>query len=178
MLRALLRKLRGIAGMALSWAIGWGAVFGLTAGLIGLFGLTPAPGMSQVVAAFQVTIFFGTMGAVLGFLTGSVFSLVLMAAERKRRLSDLRTPRFALWGAAAGGMALLPIVFSGLAEGSIAVGLGSVFVSVAAGLGAASAVASLKTAQSGSAPGELLPTADENALAPSMGGSPGNGEGD
>jgi hypothetical protein len=88
----LLRKLRGIAGTAATWAAGWGALFGaLWAG----FG-APLAVVAQGVMA----------GGFLGACAGASFATILSIAERQRTLQQLSLKRVALWGG-LGGVALL-----------------------------------------------------------------------
>jgi hypothetical protein len=42
------------------------------------------------------------VGAVVGFITGFTFSMILSIAEQRGTIATLKTGRFALWGAAGG----------------------------------------------------------------------------
>ncbi|MFC1790869.1 hypothetical protein ACFL0I_00160 [Gemmatimonadota bacterium] len=143
-----MRRLRGIVGMGISWAVPWGVVIGITGGL--LISLLPAfpPGVSRLAVALQAALLNGFTGAVMGFATGSVFSLVLMAAERKRDLPNLKSTRFALWGGLAGAVSSLAIVLPALAQGQAGLIGAAVVVGVTVGLGVGSATASLAIARS------------------------------
>ncbi len=93
MRRALLR-LRGAAGMGLTWAIAWGIV-GMGVELVSeLFPALPL----GFIDIWPVTL------ALPGFLCGAGFSLVLGLAEGKRRFDELSLGRFAAWGAVGGVM--------------------------------------------------------------------------
>lgn len=153
-----------MVGMAVSWAVPWSIVIGITGGLLVYF-LPPYPqGVSRTAVALQAVLAYGLNGAVIGFLTGSVFSMVLMAAERKQELSALKQSRFALWGAVAGAVPSLAMVLPALAGGYTSLIAGTVIVAVAVGLGASSAAASLRIAKSGLAPGPAPSSRDELAL--------------
>jgi hypothetical protein len=93
---AFLRKLRGIIGTGLTWAVGWAA------------------GWAAVGVGFGVP--FGSLvgiavnGALIGFIAGGSFATILSIAERHRTLDQLSLRRVALWGF-LGGVAL-PLFFS------------------------------------------------------------------
>jgi hypothetical protein len=163
-LRMVLRKLRGMVGMGVTWAIPWGIVLGVTGGLLVSFIPDFPPGVSRIGIALQAALTNGLIGAVIGFATGSVFSVVLMAAERKRDLPNLKKGRFALWGALAGAVSSLAIVLPPIAQGQAGLGVGAVFVGVAMGLGAGSAAASLAIAKSGLALEPATAFNDEHTL--------------
>ena len=147
--RNFLRRLRGMLGMALSWAVPWGVVIGTAGGLLTYFLVRTPPGVSRISVALHAAWGNGISGAMLGFVTGSIFSGVLWAAERQRSLPNLRASRFALWGAVAGGFPCIVMVLPPVAAGAVGTIVGTSLVAVAIGLGAASAVASLRIAQSG-----------------------------
>ena len=90
-MKGFLRRLRGVIGTALTWAIGWGAVSavllaisGFSLGAIGVLALG---------------------GMFTGFIAGSTFAVILSIAERRHTLEDLSLRRVALWGG-IGGIAL------------------------------------------------------------------------
>lgn len=84
-----LRRVRGAIGMGVTWAVAWGIVGIVPRLLLGYNPDAPFP------------IIFG----VLGFIAGVAFSVVLVAAEGRRRFDQMSVPRFAGWGA-LGGLAL------------------------------------------------------------------------
>jgi hypothetical protein len=84
-----LRRVRGAIGMGVTWAVAWGIVGIVPRLLLGYNPDAPFP------------IIFG----VLGFIAGVAFSVVLVAAEGRRRFDQMSVPRFAGWGA-VGGLAL------------------------------------------------------------------------
>jgi len=99
-----LRRIRGVIGTALTWAVAWsnaGAIISLL-GAGSVFGLV-----------FDLAIF----GAV-GLIGGAIFSTVLGIADGRRRFDELSLPRFAAWGAVAG------LLLSGILV-TVAVSLGA-----------------------------------------------------
>ena len=88
-----LRRIRGAAGMGLTWAVAWaGAGALVTLGFLLRTGSRPdAP--------------FPIMFAAAGFVAGLIFSGVLGLVDGRRRFEETSLSRFAAWGA-AGGFAL------------------------------------------------------------------------
>ena len=80
------RRIRGAIGMGLIWGAAW---FG--AGLL----LARVPG-------FYSDLPFALLFAPLGFMTGVIFSGILVVTERRGRFDRVSLPRFAGWGAASG----------------------------------------------------------------------------
>ena len=80
------RRIRGAIGMGLTWATAW---FG--AGLL----LARVPG-------FYSDLPFALLFAPLGFVTGVIFSGILVAIEGRRSFDRMSLWRFAGWGAASG----------------------------------------------------------------------------
>ena len=91
-MKRFLRRIRGIIGTAITWAVGWGAVL---AGLH-LFGLSPILGLGD--SAF--------FGSIIGFMAGGSFAVMLTVGEGRRRLDQLSLGRVGLWGA-IGGIAVV-----------------------------------------------------------------------
>jgi len=91
-MKGFLRKLRGILGTGLTWAAGWGALFG---GMWAALG-SPFGAVLEAVAG----------GAFLGAFAGGSFAVILSIAERRRTLGELSLRRVALWGG-IGGMTLI-----------------------------------------------------------------------
>lgn len=85
-----LKRIRGVVGMALTWAVAGGAIGALiTLGFVVRTGSRPdAP--------------FPIMLGALGFVAGVLFSGVLMLVEGRRRFDQMSIPRFAAWGAGVG----------------------------------------------------------------------------
>jgi hypothetical protein len=92
------RRIRGAIGMGLAWGAAW---FG--AGIL----LARVPG-------FYSDLPFALLFAPLGFVTGIIFSGILVVSERGRRFARMSLPRFAGWGA-VGGLLLSEIFVVGAA---------------------------------------------------------------
>jgi hypothetical protein len=80
------RRIRAAIGMGLTWGAAW---FG--AGIL----LARVPG-------FYSDLPFALLFAPLGFITGVIFSGVLVVTERRRRSGRVSLSRFAGWGAGSG----------------------------------------------------------------------------
>ena len=98
-MKGFLRRLRGIIGTGLTWAIGWPIVnlgFGI------LIGLPP-----RFLGPIAISSLFS------GFLAGATFAVILSIVERRHTLEDLSLKRTALWGGIGGILlraAVLPFV--------------------------------------------------------------------
>ena len=98
-MKRFLRRLRGIIGTGLTWAVGWTVI---NTGLVLLAGLPLR--------------FFGAIALsnlVSGFLAGGTFAVILSIAERRRSLEDLSLKRAAQWGGIGGiflRLAALPLI--------------------------------------------------------------------
>ena len=80
------RRIRAAIGMGLTWAAAW---FG--AGML----LARVPGFSSDLP-------FALLFAPLGFITGIIFSGILVGIEGRRGFDRTSLSRFAVWGAASG----------------------------------------------------------------------------
>ena len=113
-----LSRVRGAAGMGVTWAAGWavgGVLIGVTSRLL--------PGLPWWDAFFRVFDAPLPTLAVPGFIGGVIFSAVLGIAGRRRRFDELTLPRFAAWGVVGGLLlSLVPaaLVAVGLANGGLA----------------------------------------------------------
>lgn len=90
-----LRRIRGAIGIGLTWAVAWmpiGALVALGLSLIG----DVTGGWLRFVGTSVVL--FGA----LGFIGGSLFSIVLQLGDGRRLFDELTLRRFALWGGLAG----------------------------------------------------------------------------
>ena len=81
-----LRRIRGAIGVGLTWAAAW-----FVAGTL----LARVPGFSSDLP-------FALLFAPLGFVTGVIFSGILVAIERRCAFDRLSLSRFAAWGAVSG----------------------------------------------------------------------------
>jgi hypothetical protein len=98
-MKGFLRRLRGIIGTGLTWAVGWPIVNVAFCLLIGL----PPRFLGPAVLT----------GLSSGFLAGSVFAVILSVVERRRTLEGLSLKRTALWGGIGGiflRLAFLPLM--------------------------------------------------------------------
>ena len=94
----LLRRIVGAIGMGFTWAAAWGAV-----------GMVP-----RWLFGFNTDAPFPLIFAVLGFIAGVIFSVLLTLFERRRGFEQLTLSRFAGWGAVSG--LLLSAVFTRIAS--------------------------------------------------------------
>ncbi len=134
-----LRRLRGLAGIALVWSGAWMLAF------IPLALYTSRHFVSGwLLVVIRETLLCGVWGAA----SGGMFGAILLTADRRRTLGELSSRRLALWGAL--GAMLAPLVLlanphSGFANaGPLAIGASLV---VSAGLGAAAASTTIQMAR-------------------------------
>lgn len=81
-----LSRIRGAIGIALTWAFAWSACGAVLARMPGFDSDLPFP------------ILFGA----LGFLTGAIFAVILIAIERRLSIDRASVARFAVLGAVSG----------------------------------------------------------------------------
>ena len=93
-----MRRIRGVIGIAVTWAAAWALVGSVPRWLFGFNTDAPFP------------IIFG----VLGFIAGVIFSVLLMMAEGRRGFDEMKISRFAAWGAVGG--VLLSAIFTRIAS--------------------------------------------------------------
>ena len=134
-MRKWLKRIRGALGMGLAWAVVWAGVGALIEVVTMVLGISSAMDVLERAAAF----------AIMGFIGGAAFSVVLGIAEGRRRFDEMSLPRFAGWGA-VGGLLMMALV---LAVSASAVTLPFVLVAgvVGALMGAGSAAGSLALAR-------------------------------
>jgi hypothetical protein len=136
----LLRRIRGILGTALTWATGWAVAGAVWMGIVFLVeGFPPE--------AFAASMILGgvILLGIYGFLAGVAFSLVVLAAERRRTFHQLTLRRVSAWGGL--GTILMFAVPVALSTPSVLVK--GITLLVIALLGAGSAAASLFVARRG-----------------------------
>ena len=80
------RRIRGAIGMGLTWAAAWFGAGILLARVPGLYSDLP----------------FALLFAPLGFVTGIMFSGIIVVIEGRRRFDRMSLSRFAGWGAMSG----------------------------------------------------------------------------
>lgn len=94
----LLKRIRGIIGTGVTWALAW---VGLGA-VVGAFVGYPASFLLRIALSNSVS----------GFIAGSAFAVILSVAERKHTLEGLSLRRVALWGAIGGGLlSFIPMAY-------------------------------------------------------------------
>ena len=97
----LIRRLRGVAGVAVLWGTIWavlGALLGLVYGALRPEDIDPGESPTRIAAIL------GTAG----FISGAGFAMMLAFLERGRTLRDISAVRVALWGGAGG--AVIPLL--------------------------------------------------------------------
>jgi hypothetical protein len=124
------QRLRGILRTTVLTCVPWTAI-GFLTGMVFRLNLIPnvyvglgRPFPGGLVAAFTFA------GAIVGAVNGLTLSGIVLATERGKKIEELRTWRFATWGAVATAGTLGVLFQSGLAAGIGAV-LGAVAGSAA-----------------------------------------------
>src|SRR5262245_19469191 len=100
-MQSLVRRLRGLLGVGITWAVGWGIIMFLLGTLIGV---VSADSIDRGEEPWRLAL----MVSAVGFMSGSVFALIFSSAERRKALRELSTWRAASWGALGG--AALPLL--------------------------------------------------------------------
>jgi hypothetical protein len=95
----LLRRLRGLAGIGLTWGVLW-VMFGVAL-VLALRAFDPAQ-------AGEGALTVGRVLGFAGFVSGISFGTLLTVAERRRNLRNLSAWRAGLWGAI--GAAVIPLL--------------------------------------------------------------------
>ena len=115
--------------MGLTWAAGW-AVVAFILSLAGFFGT----------GTFSIYVVFAVLWGVVGLVGGSIFSMVLGIAERRRRFEEMSLPRFAAWGGVGGLLLAIPWLFGAGPSPTLGemLGTGVVMALLAAGSAAGS----------------------------------------
>jgi hypothetical protein len=154
----MLRRLRGLLGIAATWGVafaGVGVIAGSLAALTYAVGaMPPQVGSREISTAIIAGI---ARWAAVGALSGIVFSVTVMMAERRQTLATLSPRRFARWGGLAGAVgsiavvgvfvvAFLPAGFVAASGGSLAGSLLLVPI-VGGALGRSTATATLRAAR-------------------------------
>ena len=145
---ALLRQIRSSVTLAVLWGCGWaltGVALGAYRALFGRPHLIAS--MDFVIRNALIT---GTALGIAGAVAGMSFAGLLARAGRRRTLDELTAGSVARWGAAAGVLLPTGVFLIALAGGApvvIATRFIIIAATVTAGVGAASAVGTLKLAQ-------------------------------
>ena len=93
-MKTFLRRLRGALGVSLTWGALFGAVFAGVALIIGV--LDP-----DSIDPGETPLWIASIGALLGFVSGIVFSALLALVERGKKVRELSVVRAAICGALA-----------------------------------------------------------------------------
>lgn len=99
----LLRRLRGMLGMGITWAVGWAIVMFIIGTIIGV---VDPDSLDAGEEPWRLAMIVGFVG----LLSGTAFAAIFAGAERKKSIRDLSVLRSALWGALGG--AALPLLTS------------------------------------------------------------------
>lgn len=87
----LLRRLLGVIGIGLSWGLTRGVLFAVAGLIIGVV-------RPQDIDPGESPLAISGIGFEVGFVSGTVFGLILSVAENRKAISDLVLIRVALWG--------------------------------------------------------------------------------
>ena len=87
----MLRKLRGLTGVGLTWGTAWGVIGAGVGAVIGILSPEAWLGANPVVQ-------WGLGMGAYGFASGVGFGKLLAFYERRRTLNDLSLSRVAFWG--------------------------------------------------------------------------------
>lgn len=149
------RRIRAAIGMGLTWGVAWSFAGALLARVPGVYSDLP----------------FAILFAPLGFVSGIVFSGILMATEGRRRVDVIPVSRFAGWGAVSGLLLSGVFVVGALLRGANGWGEFLVFgpaLTVASAVCAGGSLALARRAQRrelpgpGGDPAQAALTGDEN----------------
>ncbi len=94
-MRTSMRRLIGITGIGLSWAVAWTVFFGVLALIIGIM-------RPQDIDRGEGPAVILRTGLLVGFVSGTLFGSILSFTESRKKISDLPLLRVALWGMIAG----------------------------------------------------------------------------
>jgi hypothetical protein len=147
----ILRRLRGIATMAVLWGGVWAVASLPFAAWISRIALK-IPGLTP--SRWEVALSVVQQFAATGAIGGAVFAIVFMAIERNRRVEDVSLGRGALWGF-VGGIAFPILVLSAALVGGAGLPWGLSVLAISGALGAGCAAASLALARRAPEPAQI-----------------------
>ena len=142
------RRVRGVVGMGLIWAVGGAGVGGVIELLDNV--LPGGLAMAGAVDMWPQTL------AIPSFMGGLLFGVVLGVAGARRRFHELSLPLFAGWGALAGLL---------LSTYAVSRGAPGFFLGIATAWGAVAAAGSLALARAGERPAALADGTGDDAPA-------------
>lgn len=145
---SLLRRLRGLVGMAVTWGAGWFGVSAVGWG-IALWGQVPLGVILNLAAGVGLA----------GAIAGAGFAVIVGIAERRHSFEEISFLRFAAWGALGGILVGLPFIGE-----LIYVGYLGPFFGILGGLGASSAAGTLALARMGADAESLREAGDRRTL--------------
>jgi hypothetical protein len=164
-MNGLLRRVRGAIGLGAVWSLPWAATYAAM-GMLYYFLVPWRPPQPETLPSWVGV--GAAAGALLGFVTGAIFSGILALAERRGAIATLKPWRVALWGGAAGmGMALVRAGLVSALVGPIPWGLSYIAWNMVqpAAMGALCAALTLRFAKSaGSSEPEGIRAADPAVL--------------
>lgn len=98
-----LRRCRGVLGIGLTWSVAWAALFFALGVVISIFDPDSIDPGEEPYRIAQI-------GAIVGFVAGAGFGLLIAFGEARKKLLNLSLARAGLWGAIASS--LLPLLTS------------------------------------------------------------------
>lgn len=128
-----LRRIRGVLISALLGAIPW-TVIGLVGGIVDSHSHRPGEVITSPLLFGNFILALALMCAGVGAINGATFAVILMLAERRRGVDELRATRIGTWSALATGGPVLafgaPIIVASVCA-LIGFGLGAVALRLA-----------------------------------------------
>lgn len=99
-------RLRAVLRNAVTWGAAWAVAGGAVVATLGLFQSDPAIGSLAERVAYSALggILWGVRFGLIGAVVGTAFAAMVRLGYRGRRLAEIRPWRFALLGAAVGGV--------------------------------------------------------------------------
>ncbi len=102
------RSLRAVARTALTWGVAWAVAGGALVVAVNL--VNPEPSVDSLPERVGVALFggvaLGVRFGIIGAAMGALFAALIRLSYRGRRLADIDPARFALLGAAVGGIGM------------------------------------------------------------------------
>ena len=98
-----LQRLRGVFGIAVTWATGFGAIGGAVA-LVLRVAVSAGLKLPALMAGHMASVMLSIVAryGLIGVGSGATFAVVIMVAERRQTIGSLSPGRIARWGMLAG----------------------------------------------------------------------------